>query len=73
MADGTMCEGCIFQLKGHNQGRIPTVQNDPLSWWCIFNRKRVTLCNNSKFLYLIFVVSCRTFNSYEYPMKYLEF
>ena len=60
MADGTMCEGCIFQLKGHNQGHIPTVQNDPLSWWCISNRKRVTLCNNSKFIYLMYFVNGRT-------------
>ena len=75
MADGTMCEGCIFQLKGHNQGHIPTVQNDPLSWWCISNRKRVTLCNNSKFTYLTSFVNGRNlkFNSYELPIKCLEF
>ena len=55
-----MCKGCIFQLKGHNQGHIPLVQNDPLSWRFIFNHDRVTLCNNSKFNYLIFVVNGRT-------------
>ena len=57
MANGTMCEGCIFQPEGHNQGRIPLVQNDPLSWRCIFNHERVTLCNNSKFIYPIYVVT----------------
>ena len=73
MANGTMCEVCIFQLKGHNQGHIPFVQNDPLSWRFIFNHEGVTLCNNSKFNYLIFVVNCRTLIPMNIQLNALNF